>query len=425
MAIADLTDWIDEYSRPDTVWCAKRLSANDTLASGGHQAGPYIPKELIFELFPSINRREVLNPDIHFDLFVDSHPDACRARAVWYNNKFHSNGDLKKRRNEARLTNFGGQKSALLNPDSTGALTVFAFRGENAGKRDKEQCHVWVCSNPIEEDLVEAVLGPVEPKMTVVWRPGSASPETGLFGVSKPPMSHASCWLDETEIPELWKVQFPTGLQIIDKTIEMRPLDGCDVDVRLIRRRKCEFEIFRSVEQSAWLPKIKNGFEDIDSFLKMANTILQSRKSRSGKSLEYHTKSIFEEEGFVRGRHYEHNPVVEGGKRPDFLFPTVNAYENKSFPEDNLRILAVKTTCKDRWRQILNEADRVSTKHLLTLQEGVSEGQYREMAEAGVCLVVPASLQNSYPKSVKPHLVTLESFIGDLRILLAKAGLSP
>lgn len=46
-------------------------------------------------------------------------------------------------------------------------------------------------------------------------------------------------------------------------------------------------------------------------------------------------------------------------------------------------MLAVKTTCKDRWRQILNEADKIHQVHLFTLQEGVSLAQYREMRGVG------------------------------------------
>jgi hypothetical protein len=30
-------------------------------------------------------------------------------------------------------------------------------------------------------------------------------------------------------------------------------------------------------------------------------------------------------------------------------------------------MLGVKTTCSDRWRQVLAEADRIQLKHLLTL----------------------------------------------------------
>ncbi|WP_230988275.1 type II restriction endonuclease [Bathymodiolus japonicus methanotrophic gill symbiont] len=61
--------------------------------------------------------------------------------------------------------------------------------------------------------------------------------------------------------------------------------------------------------------------------------------------------------------------------------------------------------------------ERIEQKHLLTLQEGVSENQFKEMINAGVQLVVPEPVVSAYPKSIQPHLQTLESFIGDVRIL--------
>jgi hypothetical protein len=78
-------------------------------------------------------------------------------------------------------------------------------------------------------------------------------------------------------------------------------------------------------------------------------------------------------------------------------------------------MLAAKTTCKDRWRQILNEADRIPVKHLLTLQEGVSDTQFLEMRDAGVQLVVPEPVMGSYPDEVQPHLLSLERFLRELR----------
>ncbi|PJO49371.1 hypothetical protein CQ054_19890 [Ochrobactrum sp. MYb29] len=56
-------------------------------------------------------------------------------------------------------------------------------------------------------------------------------------------------------------------------------------------------------------------------------------------------------------------------------------------------MLAAKTIFKDRWRQIINEVERIRTKHRLTLQEVVSEAQFREMTEIGVRLVVPAGTE--------------------------------
>ncbi|CCK00638.1 hypothetical protein BN130_3423 [Cronobacter malonaticus 507] len=83
-------------------------------------------------------------------------------------------------------------------------------------------------------------------------------------------------------------------------------------------------------------------------------------------------------------------------------------------------MLAVKTTCKDRWRQILNEADKISQVHLFTLQEGVSQAQYREMQDAGVRLVVPSSLHKKYPEAIREELLTLGEFIAELTGLYAE-----
>jgi hypothetical protein len=148
-----------------------------------------------------------------------------------------------------------------------------------------------------------------------------------------------------------------------------------------------------------------------------AQSVLQRRKSRSGRSLELQTREIFLEEGLVEGRTFAHQPESDPGKRPDFLFPSEAAYKDPTFAAAHLRLLAVKTTCKDRWRQVINEADRIPVKHLLTLQEGVSETQFAEMKAAGVRLVIPAPLAQKFPESVQPELTTLEDFITSVRHL--------
>ena len=81
-------------------------------------------------------------------------------------------------------------------------------------------------------------------------------------------------------------------------------------------------------------------------------------------------------------------------------------------------MLAVKTTVKERWRQVLEEADRIPTKHLLTLQEGVSEGQFAQMATAGVRLVVPKTLHSKYPVTVRSQLWTLGDMLEDFRSIV-------
>jgi len=209
MAITDLTDWLDQFSASEFLWFVKRLSGNDTLATKAHQAGPYIPREFLFRVFPTINRPRKENPDCWFRLFIDSHPDARQIRAIWYNNKLRGGT-----RNETRLTGFGGASSALLDPDSTGALAIFAFRIRRNGSAS--ECHVWVCHDGTEEDFVEERIGPVEPGHFLIWSAG--------IGVAPPvfPSSarvRANCWLQLAEIPAAWLKRFPSGEEIIGKTV--------------------------------------------------------------------------------------------------------------------------------------------------------------------------------------------------------------
>ena len=399
MALIDLTDWIREndFAQDDVIWCIKRLSANDTLATSAHQAGPYMPRDFMFEVFPGIDRPSDRNPDAEFDLYVDSHADHRKVRAIWYNQKS---------RNEVRITRFGGSSSALLDPDSTGALAIFSFRP--ARGRSGQECHVWVCDSASEEDLVLDTVGWVEP---------GTFRFAGRQGFANLADRNRDCHLARHEIPPDWLDRFPNAEALLNKAIELRPLDGLDPDERLIRRRDCEYEMFQSVEEAFALPAVQQGFATMEDFIAFAQTTLQRRRVRSGRSFELHTRHIFVEEGLLERQDFTHGAESESGKRPDFLFPSKACYDDPNYPTDRLRMLAVKTTCRDRWRQVTAEADRIQTKHLLTLQEGVSEGQFAQMKGAGIHLVVPAALFDSYPSSLRPELTTLESFIGDIRLL--------
>jgi hypothetical protein len=407
VAVADLGDWLSEWLEDGSVWYLKRLSGNDTLANESHQAGPYIPKDILFDLFPTLHRPDQENPDLWIDAYIDSHSDHRKVRAIWYNNRLRGGT-----RNEARLTNWGGGTSALLDPESTGALAVFVFTAERESRT--RELHVWVCGHPTEEDLVEERVAPVEPGEHLTWRPGAAD----VRRIVELAAGRAiSCRLTAAQMPPGWLTVFPTGREIVDKVRELRPADGTLPDIRLIKRRDCEFEVFQSIEEAIEANVITHGFHSVAEFLTHAQRILQRRKARSGRSLELQTRAILMEQGFVEGQDFSHQPESDPGKRPDFLFPSGAAYRDSSCPADRLRMLAAKTTCKDRWRQVINEADRISVKHLLTLQEGVSTNQYAEMKAAGVRLVVPEPLTSSFPAPIRPELVSLHDFIESARHL--------
>ena len=114
---------------------------------------------------------------------------------------------------------------------------------------------------------------------------------------------------------------------------------------------------------------------------------------------------------------FSYQAESDTGQKPDFIFPSQVAYRNSAFPSSALRMLAVKTTCKDRWRQILDEAARIPLKHLLTLQRGVSLPQLRQMTASGVVLVVPAPLHRDYPPEVRGELVSLERCIRETKAI--------
>lgn len=74
-------------------------------------------------------------------------------------------------------------------------------------------------------------------------------------------------------------------------------------------------------------------------------------------------------------------------------------------------MLGSKSTCKDRWRQVLSEAKRIQQKHLFTLEPGISENQTAEMKVKRLQLVLPNSLHETYKPSQKGSLMNLREFV--------------
>ncbi|MBK6423154.1 MAG: hypothetical protein IPF77_13265 [Gemmatimonadetes bacterium] len=128
------------------------------------------------------------------------------------------------------------------------------------------------------------------------------------------------------------------------------------------------------------------------------------RKSRSGSSLE--REDILEEEKLPSLSDAVWRPISDPIScfRPPIAIATKDVLKQASDA-------GVRQPVKDRWRQILEEADRVPYKHLLTLQRGVSSTQFKQMNSSGIRLVVPSALHTSYPKEVQGSLPTFADFI--------------
>ncbi|MGI9279740.1 MAG: type II restriction endonuclease [Endozoicomonas sp.] len=403
----DLQHWLQSIGNSQWHWFIKRLSCNDTGQTGGHQVGVYLPNQAAFQLFPALDDKITKNPDAFLEACIESHNrPQHEVRSIYYNTKHSeqkSNG-----RDECRITRWKSADpgSPLQDVANTGALTLFAFKAPE----NNVPCNlvrVWVCRNAEEEDFLEDIVGHVYP--------GESLYLSGLEASGGIPALPETTIIKKLEIPEAWKDNFPSGSEIVNFTFQLnRELIKDQPDKRLLKRRELEFKLFRMIEDSHLLPKIGEGFSTVDDFIKLANSVSNRRKSRGGRSLELHLEQIFREEGLDS---FATQAVTEGNKKPDFLFPSEEDYHNPDYPSDKLRMLAVKTTCKDRWRQILNEAHRIDQCHLITLQEGVSENQFREMQSEGVVLVVPQKLKEKYPKSIREQLLSLEDFIMEIKAL--------
>ncbi len=167
-------------------------------------------------------------------------------------------------------------------------------------------------------------------------------------------------------------------------------------------------------ERHVFQPKVVRLFASLDDFLKTAMSIVQARKSRAGRSLENHVEYLLKESSVP----FEMRKRVDG-TTPDILIPGKAAYDDAAFPDRKLVVVGVKTTCKDRWRQVLNEAPRVRKKHILTLQEGISSKQLDEMHRSKVALIVPKPLHEKYPPERSVTMFNVEEFIAFLRTLLS------
>ena len=374
---------IADTANSEIIFC-KFLSANDTGETGGHQSGIYIPKNsvpLIFdtpgikgqkkEEFNKIKWQDDFETDAHF--------------------KYYGQGT----RNEYRITGFG-RNFPFLKPEYTGSLVVILKQKDLSYKG-----YVLETEEEIEYFLDYFGITPTETNC--------------LLNTVLPS-------LDEKEniaIQEFIKTlttNFPTSEQMSlaaqriqnfvfdhEENIQLRP------DDKLLDWTEVEYRLFRAIEHERYGILIKNGFSDVEKFIELANQVLNRRKSRAGKSLEHHLSSLFTGNSIT----FTSQAVTEGNKKPDFIFPSVEAYHDASFPVDKLASLAAKTTCKDRWRQVLNEADRLrsETKFLCTLQQGISSAQLEEMKSEKVVLVVPEKYIKTYPEKYQNDIWTVKKFI--------------
>lgn len=187
---------------------------------------------------------------------------------------------------------------------------------------------------------------------------------------------------------------------------------AADPDHAIMCWMEHEEVLFRRLERHLVEERIASGFvdsngADVDGFLRFSLSVQNRRKSRVGLAFENHLEEVFLQNNIS----YSRGAVTENRSKPDFLFPSVEDYRNRDFPEDRLTMLGAKSTCKDRWRQVLSEATRIQCKHLITLEPGISVGQTDEMKDSDLQLILPKALHSTYQEQQRNWLFSVRDFL--------------
>lgn len=374
---------ISSVHKAEQAYC-KFITSNDASETGAHMSGFHIHKDS-WSLFFDEPGHKGENKD-HFVTIKWQDDFETVSRFIYYG---------KGTRNEYRLTRFG-RGFPFLEASHVGDLLVIS-------RLSSDYFEAFVLDT---EDAMEAFFRAfgitASQANRLIDKKIEVFPEDSILACFQAYLKTVKSGFPATvDLSRQARLCYNTSYGITNKDILRFP------DATLIYWLEAEYQLFKSFESDRYGQQIKVPFKTVEALVEFANEVLNRRKSRAGKSLENHLAEMFN----INEIRYSIQGTTEENKRPDFLFPGVDAYHDHNFNDKKLTFLAAKTTCKDRWRQILNEADRIKVKHLFTLQQGISSNQLKEMYNAGVRLVVPSVFISYYPKEHRERILTLEAFL--------------
>jgi hypothetical protein len=382
-----LADRVIEEAISHGLAFLKVAQPNDLGITGGHQSGFHLSKQVAHVFTPQEPTKGV-NHD---------HP----VRIRWENGdttdsvvKWYGRGT----RSEYRLTSFNRIRSFYyLQAERLGSVLVLI-------QVDQDD---WLGYMLETDDDIEAVLAALGLDLADATWALYAGSEPGPRDRPDP----TECERREVEEFLARHCDFPKTTTVSAAAREAhrhcRP-DVTGTDASLLSWLRIEFDLFQALERKLVLGQVQGGFSTVDEFVREANSVLQRRKARAGHSLENHVAATLLDAEVA----FEAQPSLDGTK-PDFVMPSKAAYDalGPDGGSEEVFVVAVKTTCKDRWRQVIQEGPRVDRKYLLTLQRGISSSQMKEMHDAGVQLVVPSALHADYAPVDRSRLMTVEAFV--------------
>lgn len=382
-----LQDAIQLVNESEFAYC-HYITPNDVGETGSHQYGFTFAKPCYKMFFDEpgvkgLNKDEFIEIDWQKGLFK------TQSRAIYYGVGT---------RNEYRITRFG-RGFEFLRDDYIGSLQIMTRN------REGNYCAYILSNQDNIEDFMDAFSLDLFKGNQVIERASILSPDERLS-------NDFQAFIDaHTDFPDT--IQMATFVRqcVITANGYTESTISSEADKVILKWIDAEYQLFRGLEEKIYRPVFTRPFENCQSLVEFSNTILNRRKSRAGKSLEHHLAEIFS----ASHLRFEEQVITENKKKPDFIFPDGESYHNFMFPADKLTMLGAKTTCKDRWRQVLNEANRIPNKHLFTLQRGVSRNQLQEMKDEHLTLVVPKENKSLFLPEFQENIMCLSDFIGMVR----------
>ena len=380
--LSDVSEIAIKATEEGLATYCKFITPNDTGSTGGHQSGYHISKAAWPLMFDSPGIRGE-NKD---KIVIVQWPDDLKTESRFI---YYGTGT----RNEYRLTRFG-RDFPYLRDESIGSLLVIS-------KVTDDYYKAYVLETEIE---IENYLNffNISPERANGLVSDLTTIPSGLQDLIEDYIRSLSNDFPATEVlsAKAREIFFSANRQN-EQFAALHP------DLAITGWVDVEFSLFKAVEKRLYAQSLRQPFGDVEKLVSFSNTVLNRRKSRAGRSLEHHLEKIFD----ISKLPYSSQKTTEGRKKPDFIMPSITLYHDHLYSADKLVFLGAKTTCKDRWRQVLNEAARIPHKHLFTLQQGISSNQLKEMKDENLTLVVPEGHLVTFPPEHRKDILTLQGFI--------------